>query len=131
MLVHAPEACHEPLELVEAGSERGVALRLLAAGRKEHEDAVAGHMVLALVVHPLHGHAPLCRSSLLVPLTCWTAYSIRSPSVMSLRVHSTSAGMGRNGIAEAAGMVLRARFSADSTWRSLEGMAQKKSNGKM
>jgi hypothetical protein len=85
---------------------------------------VAGHMVLALVVHPLHGHAPLCRSSLLVPLTCWTAYSIRSPSVMSLRVHSTSAGMGRNGTAEAAGMVIRARFSADSTWRSLEGMGK-------
>ena len=58
MRVHAPEASHEPLELVEAGSERSVALRLLAAGREEHEDVVAGHMVLALVVHPLHGHAP-------------------------------------------------------------------------
>ena len=67
----------------------------------------------------------------LLTLTCWTAYSIRSPSVMSLRVHSTSAGMGRNGTAEAAGMVIRARFSADSTFWSLEGMGPKREQREM
>jgi hypothetical protein len=76
-------------------------------------------MVLALVVHPLHGHAPLCRSSLLVPLTCRAAYFFSLSSVIG--VNSTSAGMVRNGTAEAAGMVLQARFSADSTSWSLEG----------
>ena len=61
----------------------------------------------------------LCRSSLLVPLTCRAAYFFSLSSVIG--VNSTSAGMVRNGTAEAAGMVLQARFSADSTSWSLEG----------
>ena len=64
--------------------------------------------------------------SLLVSPTCRCAYSFRSLSAMSPDVQSTSAGMVMNGTQEAAGMVLRARFSADSTFSSLGGHYTKK-----
>ena len=65
-------------------------------------------------------------SSALVPVSCRPAYSLRSLSGMSDDVQATSAGMVRNGTQEAAGMVLRARFSADSTFSSLGGHYTKK-----
>ena len=68
VLVHAPEVRHVPLQRVEAGAELGVALRHRAAGREEHEDVVADHLVLALVVHPLDDHAPPLRALPAAPL---------------------------------------------------------------
>ena len=62
----------------------------------------------------------------LVPVSCRPAYSLMSLSVMSPCVQYTNAGMVRDGTQEAAGRVLRTRFSADSTFLSLEGHYTKK-----